>query len=92
MSIREFRKVKVVALAKADYPPIQVEALLKAWLSNRAVQIRGDWDPGILDIDVQLTAHGTVAPDGTYNVAPRSAVLAAWWRDIVLLAGIKPSS
>ena len=68
--IREIRTLKVAPLAKADYPPVQIQVRLKAWLSNRAVKIRGDWDPGILDVDVQLTAHGTVAPDGSYNVAP----------------------
>jgi hypothetical protein len=54
--------------------------LLKAWLANRAVQIRRDWDPGVLDADAQLTAHGTVAPDGTYKVEPRSAALKVWWK------------
>ena len=33
----------------------------------------------------QLTAHGTVAPDGSYDVEPRSAALKAWWRDMVLV-------
>jgi len=81
--LREFRQLKVAPLAKADLPSVQVEVLLKAWLANRAVRIRGDWDPGVLDAHVQLTAHGTVAPDGTYHVEPRSAALKAWWRDMV---------
>jgi hypothetical protein len=63
---------------------------VKAWLANRAVRIRGDWDPGILDADVLLTANGTVAPDGRYDVEPRSCALKAWWRDMPtrLLSGI----
>jgi hypothetical protein len=83
--IREFRKTKVTTLAKADLPPVQVEVLLKAWLANRSVRIRGDWDPGVLDADVLLATHGTVAPDGHYNLEPRSATLKAWWRDMVLV-------
>ncbi len=59
--------------------------LLKAWLANRSVRIRVDWDPGVLDADVQLTAHGTVKPDGAYDLEPRSASLKGWWRDAVLL-------
>ena len=43
--IREVRQFKVVPLAKAGLPPVQVEVLLKAWLANCAVRIRGDWDP-----------------------------------------------
>ena len=84
VSIREFRSIKVIPLAKANLPRVRVEVMLKAWLANRAVRIRGDWDPGILDADVQLTAHGIVAPDGTYSVEPRSAALKAWWRDMAL--------
>lgn len=57
MSIREFRKIKVTATARVDLPPVRIEAILKAWLANRAVRIRGDWDPGVLDADVQLTAR-----------------------------------
>ncbi len=83
--IRDVRQLKLAALAKAELPPVRVEAVLKVWLANRAARIRGDWDPGVLDADVQLTTHGTVAPDGSYNVEPRSAVLKAWWRDMVLV-------
>ena len=82
--IREFRQIKVTAVAKADLPPVQIEATLKAWLSNRVVQIGGEWDPGLLDADVQLTAGGTVNPDGSYGVEPRTATLKAWWRDMGL--------
>jgi hypothetical protein len=85
LSIREFRKIKLAPLAKADLPPVQVEVLLKAWLANRSVRIRGDWDPGVLDANVLLATHGTVAPDGHYNVEPRSATLKAWSRDPVVL-------
>jgi hypothetical protein len=62
-----------------------VEVLLKVWLANRAVRIRGDWDPGVLDADVLLTVRGTVTLTGTYNVEPQSAALKAWWRDMVRL-------
>ncbi len=81
VSIREFRKTKVTALASADLPPVRIEALLKAWLSNRAVQIRGDWDPGVLDADVLLNARGTVTPTGAYTVVAQAAALKAWWRE-----------
>jgi hypothetical protein len=36
--IREFRQLKLAPLAKADLPPVQVEVVLKAWLSSRAVR------------------------------------------------------
>ncbi len=85
VSIRDFRQIKVTPLARADLPPVWVEVLLKVWFANRAVQIGGEWDPGVLDIDVELTAHGAVAPGGTYNVEPRSATLKAWWRDMVMV-------
>jgi hypothetical protein len=50
---------------------------------NRAVQIRGDWDLGVIDADVELMTHGTVAPDGAYHIEPRTAALEARWRDMV---------
>jgi hypothetical protein len=37
----------------------------------------------VLAADVQLTGRGTVKPDGTYDVEPRSAALKGWWRDMV---------
>lgn len=83
VSIREFRQLKLLPLAKADLPSVQVEVLLRAWLANRTARIRGDWDPGVLDADVQLTGRGTVKPDGTYDVELRSAALKGWWRDMV---------
>ncbi len=82
--IREFRKIKVATLAKADLPPVRIEVLLKTWLANRVVQIGGEWDPGLLDADVQVTAYGIVLPDGRYEVEPHSATLKAWWRDMAL--------
>jgi hypothetical protein len=89
--LREFQQLKVAPLAKADLPPVRVEVLLKAWLANRAVRIRGDWDPGVLYADVQLTARGTVNADGTYSVEPRSAALKAWWRDTMMVEA-RPSN
>jgi hypothetical protein len=83
--IREFRTTKVTPLAQADLPPVQVEVLVKTWLANRAVRIRGDWDSGVLDADVLLTVRGTVTPTGTYDVEPRSAALKAWWRDMMMV-------
>lgn len=62
VTIRGIRQFKVVSLARADLPPIQIEARPKAWLANRTVPVRGEWDPGILDADVQLTARGIAAP------------------------------
>ena len=79
--IREVRSFKITALAKADLPPVRVEALFKAWLAHRAVKLRGEWDPGAIDADVKLEAHGTVTASGTYTIAPRSAMLTSWWRD-----------
>jgi hypothetical protein len=40
VSIREFRQLRVLALARADLPPVQVEIVLRAWLANRAARIR----------------------------------------------------
>ena len=81
--IREVRQFRVAPLAKADLPPVQVDAVLKAWLANRSVRLlRAGWDPGVLDADVQVVTHATVKPDGSYDVVPRSAALKAWWRDI----------
>jgi hypothetical protein len=79
--IREVQKLTVIPLVKwTDLPPVEIEVTLKAWLCNRAVELRGDWDPGIfLDVDIQLTARGTVVPDGSYDVEPRSARLTSWW-------------
>jgi hypothetical protein len=62
------------------------------WRTARVSQIRDGWGPGVLDVDIQLAAHDTVAPDGTMNVDPQSAVLKAWWRDMALCAGIEPVS
>ena len=79
--IRDVRNFKIAALAKADLPPVRVEALLKIALANQVVQLEGEWDFGVLDADVELTAYGAVAPDGTYHVEPQSATLKAWWGD-----------
>ncbi len=41
--IREVREFKVVPLAKADLPPVKVDALLKGWLFARDSQVRDGW-------------------------------------------------
>ena len=84
--IREVARFRIAAIAGADYPPVTVEVLLRAWLTNRVSGLWDGWTPGVLDIDVELVANGTVMPDGTYNVEPRSVVLKAWWRDLIPLA------
>lgn len=80
--MHEVRKLRIIPLAKADHPPVQVDALIKAWLTARVTEIRDGWGPGILDADIQLTAQATVRGDGTYHIAPQAALLKAWWRDI----------
>jgi hypothetical protein len=84
VAIREVRKFKIAPLAKADLPPVKIDTLVKAWLTARESPVRDRWGPGVLDVDIELLGHGTAAPDGTYNVEPRSAVLKAWWRDMVV--------
>jgi hypothetical protein len=82
--IRELRELKIVPLAKADLPPVKVDALIKGWLFARDSRVRDGRGPGVLDIKVQLIAHGTMNPDGSYNIEPRAAILKAWWRDMAL--------
>jgi hypothetical protein len=71
--IRKFRKNKVVPMVKADLPTVEIEVTLKDWFANCAVQIGGEWDPGVVNVDIELTAQGTVAPDGTYQLTPKSS-------------------
>ncbi len=80
VSIREIREFKIAPLANADHPPVRIEALVKASLAGRVSQVRDGYGPGVLDVDVQLTARGAVRADGTYDIVPQAAVLKAWWR------------
>ena len=80
VSIREVRELKIAPLMKADHPPVRIDALIKASIASRVSHVRDGYGPGVLDVDVQITAQGTVQGDGTYNIAPQAAVLKAWWR------------
>jgi hypothetical protein len=82
VGIREVRELKIAPLMNADHPPVRIDALIRASLANRVSQVRDGYGPGVLDVDVQLTAQGTVHGDGTYAIAPQAAVLKAWWRDM----------
>jgi len=85
LSIREVRELKIAPFAKADHPPVRIEALIKASLASRVSQVRDGYGPGVLDVDVQLTARGAARADGTYDIVPQAAVLKAWWRGMAPL-------
>jgi hypothetical protein len=80
ISIREVRSLKLKPLARADYPPLDIEVILFGSLAAGVRNNPKDLGPSVFGIDVQLNARGTVRGDGTYSIAPQSATLKAWWR------------
>ena len=86
VSIREVRHLRITPAMNAEYPPIDIEAILEASLTAHARNLPGDPGPRRLDVDFLLLAKGTVRGDGSYQIAPQSATVKAWWQ------GREPSS
>ena len=86
ISIREMRRLRITPAMAADYPPVDIEAILGASLAAHARNLPDDSGQRRLDVDLQLLAKGAVRGDGSYQIAPHSATVKAWWR------GREPSS
>lgn len=82
VSIREMRTLRITPTMRAQYPPVDIEATMRGSLVANVRTLPGQAGPRRLDVDVQLLAKGTVRGDGSYDVAPRSATLKAWWQGI----------
>ena len=82
ISIRDLHRLRIMPLVKADYPPVDIDAIVSARWPRSVRNVPCDPGPLVFDIDVQLKAIGTVRSDGTYNIAPQSAKLKAWWREM----------
>jgi hypothetical protein len=80
ISIRERRRLRITPAMKTDYPPVDIEALFGASLRAQVRTPPGDTCPRRFDIDLLLLAKGTVRGDGSYEIAPQSATLGAWWQ------------
>jgi hypothetical protein len=82
VSIREMRTLRITPAMRADYPPVEIEATMRASLVADVRNVPGLAGPRRLDVDCQLLAKGTVRGDGRYDIAPHSARLTAWWQGI----------
>ncbi len=82
VSIREMRSLQIRPAGRADYPPVDIEATMRGSLAAYVRNLPGQAAPRRLDVDVQLLAKGAVRGDGSYDIAPHSATLKAWWQGI----------
>lgn len=82
VSIREMRSLRITPAARADYPPVDVDATMRGLLAAYVRNLPGETGPRRLDVDLRLLAKGTVRGDGSYDIAPHSATLKAWWQGI----------
>ena len=81
-SIHEIRKLQITPLSRSDYPAAEIVVTLRASLAGRMSHRNGNTGSHVIDVDVELNARGTVRADGTYDLAPRSATVKAWWRGL----------
>ena len=82
VSIREMRNLRITPAMWAEYPPVDIEATMRGRLVAYIRNLPGQAGPRRLDVDFQLLARGTVRGDGSYDVAPHSARVQAWWQGI----------
>lgn len=80
ISIREVRRFRITPAVDADYPPVDIEAILWGSLAAHARNLPDDAGLRRLDVDLELLAKGTVRGDGGYDIAPQSAAVKSWWQ------------
>lgn len=82
VTIREVHELRVTPLHAGDFPRVDIQATLRVTLAARTVTPDGAAGPRRFDLDVELTATGTIRSDGTYRVAAETARVSAWWPDV----------
>lgn len=76
-SIHETRRLKITPRFRADFPPVDVVAVVRVSVTAGMRQRGADVGTRTFALDVALHALGTPRPVGT--TSPRKPRLTAWW-------------